>query len=72
MKSLICGVALIFAAGFIAVPAYGEMTTTTWKYSKKSKTWRVSTRKLKSTFEVIKDLQKPKKGKYRIRKTKKR
>ena len=58
MKKAIILVALLA----FTTPSFAAMSTT-WKYDKKEKIWTIKTKKLKTTFEVIRDLQKPKKFK---------
>ena len=57
---------LVIIALSIAIPAWAwekstgsltpVQTTTTWTYSKKAKVWTVKTKKLPSTFDVIKKI----------------
>jgi len=50
--------AIIFAVIMaFAVPSYAA-STTTWKQHKSKKYWTVKTKKLKSTFEVIRAIKK--------------
>jgi len=51
MKTLTLAIILAFAT-----PAMGA-SSTTWKYDKKTKTYRVTKKKLKSTLELIESLK---------------
>jgi hypothetical protein len=55
MRKIIIIAALTF---FMFPPSAPAASSTTWTYHKKSKTWTVKTKKLKSTMEVIRDLRK--------------
>ena len=54
-KAIAIAVLLAFAT-----PSFAA-TSTTWKYNKKTKTWTVKTKKLKTTSEIIRDFNKKRK-----------
>ena len=51
-KAIVIAVLLAFAT-----PSFAA-TSTTWKFNKKDKAWKVKTKKLKSTLEIIRDFKK--------------